>query len=214
MWNDKWRMSCHTRPFSRAHRQLRALSQEVGTMMMGRNSKILRKWEDVLKKEGRTTLSRHHRPCGFRGRLASIMQVSGSNPKQPSCESLCLAIFLLSKLKASQLLPAYLDSIFLDRPLWSIIAISVPLSDLFSPPQTQTLLIWPHKLWGPHFSANVTAPAVRKLYPSPCSSGAWRSKGKMVVRALTLRSIVCIMIWVSMTCGRGFRKRPQGRSRG
>lgn len=39
----------HT-PLSRVHRHPRALSQEVSTTVMGRNNKILRRLEGILRK--------------------------------------------------------------------------------------------------------------------------------------------------------------------
>lgn len=50
------------------------LSQEVRTTVMGRNTKVLRKLQGMLRKERRATLSAIG-PFGFRGLLASKMQV-------------------------------------------------------------------------------------------------------------------------------------------
>ena len=45
------KVSYHTRPLSRVHRHIRARSQKVGTIMMSRNIKILRKLEGMHRKE-------------------------------------------------------------------------------------------------------------------------------------------------------------------
>lgn len=52
----------------------RTLSHEVGTTMMGRNAKVLRRLECMLRKECRATLSAMG-SFGFRDLLASKMQI-------------------------------------------------------------------------------------------------------------------------------------------
>lgn len=133
---------------------------------MSRNTKILRKLEGMLRKECRATLS-NTGTFVFRGPHLSDASLT------LTLRNLALSFYVLPSFgiqaEGFSSFPSYVGTTFLNRPLWSIPASPVPLSDLYSPLFPD--ITWPHKRWGPYFSASIIAPAVRKLFPNPCSSG-------------------------------------------
>ena len=124
MWNKKWRISYRTRPLSRAHRHIRAGPQKVGTIMMNRNIKILRKSEGIHRKE----VYWCQKPSQLRDAcLSNSADLYALFPTFPVKAEGLSASSCWPRLHLPQ--QAFLN----------ILTISVSLSDLYTlPPQTQS----------------------------------------------------------------------------